>query len=249
MEQHHALLEGLISVRAALSAQSREIHTIYVARQRHSRDIRALLHLAAASNVPVQYLNPQELAVRAEGHTHGGVIAVVGPRKFAPLHQLLSSTNHPFIVMLDGIKDPYNLGYAIRAFYAAGVTGLVVRARNWLNATTTIARASAGTCELLPIAEVNTVQQALGFMRGHSLTTAIATQHSDAISIYDANLAQPLFLLLGGEKRGLQRKLIDQADLLLAVPYGRHFPHALSAAATAAIISFERMRQCAVFVR
>jgi 23S rRNA (guanosine2251-2'-O)-methyltransferase len=87
---------------------------------------------------------------RTGGQSHGGVVAEVGPRRFLPLADLLPSTNVPFIVMLDGIEDPFNFGQAIRALYAAGADGLVVRPRNWLSAAGIVARASAGTAELMP---------------------------------------------------------------------------------------------------
>jgi 23S rRNA (guanosine2251-2'-O)-methyltransferase len=145
--------------------------------------------------------------------------------------------------MLDGIEDPFNFGYAVRALYAAGVDGLVLRPRNWLSAAGVVARASAGASERIPTAIADTAQDAAGFFRQHGLTIASAAQSKRAIPLYDANLAIPLFLVAGGEKRGITRSFLDTADLLLQIPYGRPFDQSLGAAAATAVLAFEIMRQ------
>jgi 23S rRNA (guanosine2251-2'-O)-methyltransferase len=144
--------------------------------------------------------------------------------------------------MLDGIEDPFNFGQAIRALYAAGADGLVVRPRNWLSAAGIVARASAGTAELMPTAVAETSLDAATFFRQHGLTIA-CTSDKGATSLYDADLTGPLFLLIGGERRGITRSFLDQADLKVQIPYGRSFSFSLGAAAATAVISFEAARQ------
>ncbi len=144
--------------------------------------------------------------------------------------------------MLDGIEDPFNFGYAVRVLYAAGADGLVVRPRNWTSAAGVVARASAGASELIPIAVAETALDAATALRTQGLTIA-CTVHKQSISIYNANLTIPLFLVIGGEKRGITRSFLDKADLLLHIPYGRAFAQSLGAASAAAILGFEIMRQ------
>jgi 23S rRNA (guanosine2251-2'-O)-methyltransferase len=145
--------------------------------------------------------------------------------------------------MLDGIEDPFSFGGAIRTLYAAGVDGLVVRERNWTSAAATVARASAGASELIPTAVVDNPTTAAAFFHRRDLTIAVTSKRKGATPIYDANLTVPIFLLIGGEKRGIQRSFMTHADYLLEVPYGRSFEQSLGAAATAGIIGFEVMRQ------
>ena len=144
--------------------------------------------------------------------------------------------------MLDGFEDPFNFGHAVRAVYAAGADGIVLRPRNWTTAAGTVARTSAGAAELMPMAIAETALYAANFFRERKLTIA-CTAKKDAVSIYDADLTVPLFLVIGGEKLGITRSFIGKADVLLRVPYGRKFAASLTTAAAAAVVSFEAMRQ------
>jgi 23S rRNA (guanosine2251-2'-O)-methyltransferase len=105
-----------------------------------------------------------------------------------------------------------------------------------------VTRASAGASELLPTAVCDTTLEAADFFRGHGLTIA-CTARKSAVSLYECDLTQPLFLLIGGEKRGITRSFLEQADLLLRIPYGRSFPYSLGAAASTAVVAFEVLRQ------
>lgn len=121
--------------------------------------------------------------------------------------------------MLDGIEDPYNMGYAIRALYAAGVDGLVMRNRDWLSATSILTRASGGASEYLMTVVVESLEEAASRLRNCGLTIA-CTAKRQAQSLYEVDLTIPLFLVIGGEKRGITRAFLDQADLLIQIPYG-----------------------------
>jgi len=145
--------------------------------------------------------------------------------------------------MIDGVEDPFNFGASVRALYAAGADGLVLRPRNWLSAAGTVARASAGASELISTALAETAAEAAAFFRAQGLLVACATEERGSVSLYEADLTAPLFLLLGGEKRGITRSFLDQADLKLRIPYGRPMPHSLGTASATAVIAFEIMRQ------
>jgi 23S rRNA (guanosine2251-2'-O)-methyltransferase len=237
-----AVLEGLIAVTAALEARSREVHRVLIRRDKRDPAVERLAQRARAARVPVQRVDLETIAVQASGQTHGGVIALVGPRRFADLGDLVAGKERPCIVMLDGVEDPFNFGAATRSLYAAGIDGLVVRPRNWTTAAGVVGRASAGASERMPMAVAETALDAAEFFRARGLAVACAVKRN-AASIYEADLARPLFLVIGGEKRGISRALIEQADLLLQVPYGRPFAASLGTAAVAAVIGFEIARQ------
>jgi 23S rRNA (guanosine2251-2'-O)-methyltransferase len=236
------VLEGLISVEAALRARSRDIQTIYIRRGLREPDVLRLAKLAAEAGVTAERVSEEVFASHVEGKTHGGIIALVGDRHFVTLDALLEGKEHPFIVMLDGVEDPYNFGQAVRAFYAAGADGLVVRPRNWMSAAGVVARSSAGASELIPTAVAETAQEAADFYRTRGLTVAV-TDKDRALSIYEADLTLPLLLVIGGEKRGVTRSFADSADLRLKIPYGRSFRQSLGTTPAAAAIAFEVMRQ------
>jgi len=237
-----AVLEGLVSVQAALEAKNREIHVIYVRRDKRDRAIHRLESIACSMNVPLERVSSDVMDTHASGKTHGGIVALVGPRAFVGLEDLIRDSPSPLVAMLDGIEDPYNFGAAVRALYAAGVDGLVVRPRNWMSAAGVVARSSAGATELMPTAVAETVSNAASFFRARGLTIACATRDR-AISIYQADLAIPLFVVIGGEKRGITRSFVDQADLRLKIPYGRRFGLSLGTASAVAVLAFEMMRQ------
>lgn len=237
-----AWLEGAISIEATLAAGSRDVAMIYVQEDKWDSGTRRLLKAADAAEVTVDRVGRDFIEERAGGSSHGGVIALVGPRRFVTMAQLIEGKARPAVVMLDGIEDPFNFGQAVRALYAAGVDGLVVRPRNWLSAAAIVARASAGASELMPMAIAESAAEAADFYRERGLVVAYTTRKG-AVSIYEADLSAPLFLLLGGEKRGVTRSFVDKADLRLQIPYGRPFRHSLGTAASAAVVAFEMMRQ------
>lgn len=235
-------LEGAISVEAALTAVSRPIHTIYIQKGKSNTAVRHILTAAKRANVPVQTVDQPFIDKKAGGRSHGGVLAQVGNRRFQTMAQLIEGKPSPFIVMLDGVEDPFNFGQAVRAFYAAGADGLILRPRNWMSAASVVARASAGASELMPTAVSETAAEAATFYRQHHLTIA-CTSDKGAVSVYDTDLTIPLFLLVGGEKRGITRSFMDQADMRLQIPYARPFPHSLGTAVSASVLAFELMRQ------
>ena len=179
----------------------------------------------------------------ASGGSHGGLIARVSERRFCQLDELLPKDGAAFIVMVDGIEDPYNFAGALRALYAAGVDGAVLRPRNWSSASALVGRASAGAIERLPLAIADSAAEAAEFYRGRGLAVACAAETESSRSIYEADLTPPLFLLIGGEKRGVTRSFLRAADLHLQIPYGRDFGHSLGAVGAASVIAFEVLRQ------
>ena len=237
-----AWFEGGISIEAAIRGNNRPIDTLYIRRGRWDRATRRLRRTAEGAGIRIEIVDDAFIAEHAAGKSHGGLLARAGSRRFATLRELLTGNGNPLVVMLDGIEDPFNFGQAVRALYAAGAAGLVVRPRNWLSATAVVTRSSAGASELMPTAVADNALEAAAFFREQGLTVA-CTANKAAVSLYEADLTQPLFLLIGGEKRGITRSFLDQADIRLNIPYGRPFPHSLGAAASTAVFAFEFLRQ------
>jgi 23S rRNA (guanosine2251-2'-O)-methyltransferase len=241
LSETQAILEGQISVEAALKAGSRPIEKLLIVSGVIDREVARLAREAEHMGIPVQRVPAAEIDALAQGKTHGGVVALAGARQFVPLESL-AETPDPFVVMLDGVEDPFNFGQAVRAFYAAGAHGLVLRERNWMSAAGVVARSSAGASELMPTATAETTQAAAEFFRIQGLRVAVAAKER-ATPIYEADLSGGLFLVVGGEKRGVTRSFADAADIRLSIPYGRRYPHALGTTAASAVLAFEIMRQ------
>ncbi len=243
MSDEQAVLEGLISVEAALKAGSRKIDKLLIRDGGAvDRDAARLARDAERMGVAVERVPADVIDGLAQGKTHGGIVALAGARQFVPLELLVKEITRSFVVMLDGVEDPFNFGQAVRAFYAAGADGLVLRPRNWMSAAGVVARASAGASEWMPTAIAETTQAAADFFRARGLRVAVATQER-ATSIYETDLSSALFLVVGGEKRGVTRSFEDAADVRLSIPYGRRFTHSLGTTAAASVLAFEIMRQ------
>lgn len=246
MDDETIWLEGSISVEAALMGNCRQVTAVYLQKgsgRRWDKRQAGLRRLTQQKNIPLHLVDAAFIDAHTTGQSHGGVVAEAGPRQFVSLESLVKQSERPFVVMLDGIEDPFNFGQALRSLYAAGVDGAVVRPRNWFTAAGIVARASAGVSEQMPMAIAETAEQAADAFRLLGLHIA-ATSSQNAVSLYDADLTAPLFLLMGGEKRGITRSFLAQADLVLQIPYQQpNFQQSLGVVASAAIVAFEVVRQ------
>ncbi len=242
VNQWPIVMEGHLSVESALEAGVRPVHRIWATRP-GDRRLGRLRSLARERGVLIEQVEPELIDEIARGRTHGGVVGLVGIRQESSVAQLLAEVGEgSLIVMLDGIEDPFNFGQAVRALYAAGVDGLVVQ-RSWETAVGIVTRASAGATELMPTASTSSAEGASTSCRVAGMRIACAVADGAAESLTEADLRGGVFLLIGGERRGVTRSFIDQADQRIRIEYGRTGAPELGAATSAAIIGFEALRQ------
>jgi 23S rRNA (guanosine2251-2'-O)-methyltransferase len=237
------ILEGAISILACLAAGQRPIYRIYLQKRKTTPAFAQIERAALRLAVPLEAVDEAVIAAHASGRSHGGAVALVGDRRYQPLETLGQQAATPFIVLLDGVEDPFNFGQAVRALYAAGANGLVMRPHAWPGAEGIIARASAGATEQIATAVVEQVAQAVDHFQRRGLAVACTAASGSAVPLYEADLRQPLFLVIGGERRGIARSILRQADLVLRIPYGGYFTGSLGATSAAAVLAFEVMRQ------
>lgn len=239
--EENIILEGAISVKAALEAGRREIYEIVTDGRRPDRNRNYILNLARSKGIPVTEAAPEEISDLAGGSSHGGLLARVGDRQYQELTSLLSGPL-PFLAVLEGIEDPYNFGGALRSLYAAGVTGVLVPERNWCSAAGTVTKASAGASEFMEIATVSDWDSALTEAKSYGIRILCA-ERKDAVSLYESDLTGPVMLVFGGEMRGISSKIMAHSDENVFLPYGSDFRNALSANSAAAVFAFEAYRQ------
>lgn len=245
------LLEGMTSIRAVIKAfdsgiSDRRITEIFYSRDRAEARKKELGYLRAVSaqyGFTLTELSDDELNTLAIGNTHGGILAKCTPRTVPELTSLSTASlpQNGFFAMLDGIEDPYNFGYALRSIYAAGVDGIILPRRNWLSAAGVVARASAGASELLPLYTADPADAA-DFFKTNGYRV-ICADMPNSVSVYDADLAKPVFLIVGGEKRGIRASVLAKADQVVRIEYGREFGAALSAASASTVLAYEVYRQ------
>lgn len=234
-------LEGAISVKAALEADSREVYCLYIDKEKQDRNFAYIISLAKRKHISVLQKDRSEIDALAQGSSHGGMLAEVGPRRFAR-EETLFQQEKPFLALLEGVEDPFNFGEALRALYAAGATGIIVSARNWFTASATVAKASAGASELLPIVSSDNLEATVSQAKAHGIPF-ICAERKDATSLYETDLPRPLLLAVGGALRGLSSGIVRLADKRVYIPYGSPFRNALSTATSCAVFGFEIHRQ------
>ena len=203
---------------------------------------RELSFLNAKSKIldfSIEMVDSEVIASIAIGNTHGGILAECGERVLPTLCGDNISDNGVYFI-LEGVEDPYNFGYAVRSLYAAGVDGIVVGERNWMGAAGVVARSSAGASELMNMYVCDPVN-AVDLFKDKGYTVVCAGIR-DSVSIFETELKKPLLVILGGEKRGISRNLLDMADSIVRIDYGSEFGGSLSTSAAAAVFAFEILR-------
>lgn len=241
------LLEGMTSVSALLNTppeiNDRRILRVLIDRTKRRSKAAEIGYLTAKSHergFSVAFVDPAEIDHLTSGTTHGGIAAVCTDRTIPPLCAGRIKPNG-FYVYPEGMEDPYNFGNALRSLYAAGVSGVVLPPRNWMNAAGVVAKSSAGTSEKLEltVADPDTLVREFRAAGYRILSAGIR----DSVSVFDEPLCYPLLLVVGGEKRGISRKILDASDAIVRVDYGREFRGSLSSSAACAVLAFEIFRQ------
>ena len=240
------ILEGMTSISALLNAgevNDRKIEKVLIDRSKRRSKSAQIGYLTAKSHelgFSVEFVDAEEIDRLSVGNTHGGILALCTPRTI-PALRTEDIIPNSFYVYLEGIEDPYNFGYAIRSLYAAGVSGVILPPRNWMSAAGVVARASAGASESLPIFEAEG-EDAVRCFRETGYTVLCAGIR-DSVSVFEEQFDYPILLVVGGEKRGISRTLLDAADRIVRIDYGRDFGGSLSAASAATVLAFEIFRQ------
>ena len=232
------LVEGNISVKAALMANRRTVYEIYVDKKKKDKDTHFILTQANMRNVPIHKVSREQIEELAQGKTHGGLIGFAGERQY----QTIEEMNDPFYAIAEGIEDPFNFGYICRCLYAAGCNGLIVPQRNYSTAVTTVTKSSAGASEYINLIVSDDIPALVSKLKKQGLPLYCAMR-KDAISYTQANYAQGFVLAFGGEKRGLSKQLLALSDQNIYIPYANDFKNALNGASAAGILAFEAFRQ------
>ncbi|MBQ8351034.1 MAG: RNA methyltransferase [Clostridia bacterium] len=247
--QNSTILEGMTSLRALFAGRKagtndRPVERLLYDEKKQDKLYKELSYLRAMSKeygFPLLPTGEEEINTLAIGNSHGGLLAECGSRTLPMLSEAGNVKKTGFYAMIQGIEDPYNFGYAIRSLYACGVDGIILPERNWLSAAGVVARSSAGASEMLPV-YVSEPLEAADFFHERGYTVVCADERTDHL-LHKTPLKKPILLIVGGERRGISRALLDKADLLVKIGYGREFRASLSAASATTMLAYEIFRQ------
>ena len=169
------------------------------------------------------------------------MIAITEDRALPYLDDSSPLSTDGFYVMIEGIEDPYNFGYSLRSLYAMGCSGIILTERNWMSAAGVVARSSAGASEMFRMYKSSPLD-CIEIFKSKGYTVVLADENTNKI-LGKCDLKTPLLLIVGGEKRGISKSVIDKADLLVKIDYGREFRASLSAASATTMFAYEIFRQ------
>ena len=244
--------EGMTSIRAIIEGidsgiNNRQISSILFDRDKMSKNAKTIGYLRAVSTkygFDIKETSAENLEDITLGNSHGGIVAICKERTIPTLtNEIFDNEIKPngFYAMIQGIEDPYNFGYALRSLYAVGCYGIILGERNWMSAAGVVCRSSAGASEMFPVYKCDEIAAAKLF-KNNGYNIVCADERTDN-TLGECDLHFPILLVVGGEKRGISRALLDLADTLVKIPYGREFKASLSAASATTMFAYEIMRQ------
>lgn len=237
------MVAGRNAVMEALKG-SRSVNKLIIANGSTEGSIKEIIAVAKEKGVNIQYWDRSKLDSIARGIRHQGVLAQVAPVQYAELEDILQVAKDrnepPFIVLLDELEDPHNLGAILRTADAAGVHGVLIPKHRSCPLSATVAKTSAGAVEHVPVARVGNLVQTIKKLKQEGLWVAAADM--DGKDYYDTDLTGPLLLIIGSEGQGVGRLVKEQCDFVVRIPMVGKI-NSLNASVAGSILMYEAMKQ------
>ncbi|HLH05706.1 MAG TPA: 23S rRNA (guanosine(2251)-2'-O)-methyltransferase RlmB [Terriglobales bacterium] len=238
-----SVIFGINAVTEALKARGRSFDYVAVTPERHDARMHRIVMSCRELGVPVRQLPREQLNRLAPGSAHQGVVAVASAKQYSDVDDVLANQRGewPFIVLLDGVEDPHNLGAIIRTGDAAGVDGIIIPERRAVGVTGTVAKASAGASEHLPIARVTNIGRTLEELKERNIWT-VGLDERGSQSYDEVDYRMACALILGAEGKGLHEQVRKKCDFLVSIPMLGQVP-SLNVSVAAAVVMYEVARQ------
>jgi 23S rRNA (guanosine2251-2'-O)-methyltransferase len=234
---------GINPVREALKSRGRAIQYVAVARERHDDRLQKLIEECKHAGVSVRLITRTDLDRLAGNGGHQGAVAVTSAKKYADVDDLLANrrAQHALLVVLDGVEDPHNLGAILRTADAAGADGVIIPERRAAGVTGTVAKASAGASEHLPVAKVTNISRTLEQLKAANIWTVGLDERAQ--QTYDSiDYKMDCALVLGAEGKGVHDLVRKHCDFLVSIPMLGKVP-SLNVSVAAGIVLYEIVRQ------
>ncbi len=226
-----------------LLKSDKDINKIFVERGEKHGSINEIIAKARDLKIVLVEVDRNKLDSMAENHQ--GVVAVVPPFNYCEVEDILelarSKNEDPFIVILDGIEDPHNLGSIIRTAETAGVHGIIIPKRRNATVNSTVSKVSAGATSYMKIARVNNLNETIRKLKEEGLWV-IGTDGYAKTLYYNQDLKGPLAIIIGSEGFGMSKLVKDNADILIKIPMKGQIT-SLNASVSAGIIIYEAVKQ------
>ncbi len=243
MEQDKSRIEGRNAVLEAFRA-GRTIDRLYVLDGCKDGPVMTIKREAAKQGTQIKYVAKERLDQMSETGRHQGVIAEAAAYAYAEAGEILQRARdrgeQPFVLLLDGIEDPHNLGAIIRTANQAGAHGVIIPKNRAVGLTATVAKASAGAVNYTPVAKVTNLGKTIEELKKEGLWFVCADM--GGTSMYELNLKGPIGLVIGAEGSGVSRLVREKCDMNAKIPM-RGDIDSLNASVAAGILAYEIVRQ------
>ena len=230
------MLEGRNPVIEAIKS-GRTIEKILIAKGSQEGSIRQLIAMAREKGLVIVEVDREKLDYMSETKSHQGVIAITSPYKYYAKEK----GEKPFVIILDEIYDPHNLGAIIRTAEATGAHGIIIPKRRAVGLTPTVAKASAGAIEYVKVAKVTNISQTINKLKENGLWIVGADMDGDK-SYFESDFTDAIALVIGSEGEGISRLVKDRCDYLVNMPM-KGKVSSLNASVAGAVLMYEVVRQ------
>ena len=238
-------IEGRNSILEHLRA-GKDINRLYIQKGDRSGSINEIIALAKEKKIVINEIEKTKMDKMSETHHAQGVIALVPPYEYSSVDDIIeearSKGEKPFIIILDGIEDPHNLGSVIRTAECAGVHGIIIPKRRSALVNSTVNKTSAGALEYMKVAMVTNLNETIRYLQSKDIwiygTDMEATSYYYEQNYSDSGVA----IIIGSEGFGMQKLVKENCDFLIKIPMKGHI-NSLNASVSSAIVMYEVMNQ------
>lgn len=235
---------GLHAVKALLDSNPQRFQEVFILKGRDDKRLQPLVKELEAQGIVVQIANRQWLDSQVEGGVHQGIVARVKPgRQYQEndLPDLLASLDTPFLLILDGITDPHNLGACLRSADAAGVHAVIVPRDRSAQLNATAKKVASGAAEHVPLITVTNLARTMRVLQEANVWIVGTAGEADH-NVYQSKMTGPMALVMGAEGEGMRRLTREHCDELISIPMAGSVS-SLNVSVATGVCLFEAVRQ------
>ena len=237
------IIVGRNAVRELLES-GRDIEKIYIQSGEREGSVNQLIGIASERKLQIAEVDKRKLDQISFGQRHQGIAAVAAERNYFSVEEIISYAEErgekPFIILLDGVEDPHNLGAIIRSAECVGAHGVIIPKRRAVGLTSTVAKASAGAIEHMRVAKVTNLSQTIDELKEHGLWIYGADMGGE--EYYNVDMTGAVCLVLGSEGYGISRLVKEKCDFIVSIPMCGKV-NSMNVSCAAAIIMSDTLRQ------
>lgn len=229
------IIEGAISVKVAINNGVRDVINVYINKEKKTKDFNYIRKICKLNQIDIQEVDKEKIDELSSGKSHGGILAEVSTRRS---DELIDGD----IFYLEGIEDPFNLGYCLRTLYALGVKNVILPKKDYEKLDNQLLKSSAGAYDMLKVMYLNNEEELLKYKNTGYYFYGLY-RGENASDIFDCTFKDKSLFVLGGEKRGISSGVLKMLDEELYISYGSDFRNALNAAAALDVVATLLYRQ------